>query len=79
MKLAFMKVAAELSGSRGLLLQRQVRQANEPAELLVLHNDLLDALPRQTSRAQQLRNELNSQLDRLFPETAPLGDVGLLV
>ena len=79
MKLAFMKVAAELSGSRGLLLQRQVRQANEPAELLVLHKDLVDALPRETSRARQLRNELSSQLDRLFPETEPLGKLGLLV
>jgi hypothetical protein len=76
MKLAFMKVAAELHGSRGMLLQRQVRRANDPAELLVLHNDIIEALPRHTSRGEHLRNELNSQLDRLFPETQALGDLG---
>jgi hypothetical protein len=79
MKLAFMRVAAEVSGSRGMALQLQVRRAHEPADLLVLHKDIFDALPRDGARFRSLREELDRQLDRLFPETHPLVTVGPLV
>jgi hypothetical protein len=79
MKLAFMRAAAEVPGSRGMALQLQVRRAHELADLLVLHKDIFDALPRDGARFRSLREELNRQLDRLFPETQPLGTVGPLL
>lgn len=69
MKTCFMRAAAQIDGSTGALLQRQVRLASEVIELWRLHQAVLDALPQGQAEADLYRHELMLQIDSAFPET----------
>jgi hypothetical protein len=77
MKRVFLDAASMLDGSAGVQLRRRIRLALEPTDLLVLQNDLLDALPSDDERSAQHRHALYRQLDQLFPDTALTGFVPL--
>jgi len=79
MKLGFIKIAAEARGAMGNRLQRRVRQAQDPADLIGLQQDLADALPQGSSQAERLRQELAQQLQRLFATAASMSSFGSLV
>lgn len=68
MKLAFIKVASVLAGSPGARLQLRVRQAQDPADLLVLQHDLESALPEADAGTERLRADLTQQLERFFAQ-----------
>ena len=70
MKTSFMSAAAEIEGTTGALLQRQVRLASEVIELWRLRHALLTALPRDQASTDMHRRELRQQLDSAFPERA---------
>lgn len=67
MKTCFMRAAADIEGSTGALLQRQVRLAGEVIELWRLRHAVLSALP-QSQASEMHRQELMQQIDSAFPE-----------
>lgn len=68
MKTSFMRAAADIEGTAGRLLQRQVRQCAEVIELWRLRHAVMGALPHGRAEAEQHRLELQRQLDSAFPE-----------
>jgi len=68
MKTCFMRAAADIEGSAGMLIQRKVRQASEVIELWRLRHAVLSGLPRDQVDANVHRQELMHQLDSAFPE-----------
>ncbi|MDC8773245.1 hypothetical protein [Roseateles albus] len=75
LKLAFLRVAAEVPGEMGRHLQTLVRHASEPIELWLLHASLLAAVPKdlepELGRAQQHRLSLMAALAQNYPDRAP--------
>lgn len=70
LKGSFMRAAAEVEGSLGARLQRQVRQATEPVQLWRLGGAMLAALrAREDERAAIHRVELRRQLDSIFADS----------
>jgi len=79
MKLGFIKLAAQARGTMGSRLQQRVRQAQDPADLIGLQQDLADSLPHDSSQAERLRQELAQQLQRMFAPAASMSGFGSLV
>jgi len=73
MKRVYLDAASPLEGSTGARLRRRIRQAIEPADLLELHVELLDALSPQDAYAAAHRRALHRQLDEVFPDSALTG------
>ncbi|MEK8048198.1 MAG: hypothetical protein CFE46_18860 [Burkholderiales bacterium PBB6] len=74
MKLLFMRAVADLAGPKGLWLQHQVRQANDPNDLWVLRGALLVALHQRSDlAARKMRGEIYRQLDSVFPDSLSAG------
>ena len=67
MKTCFMRAAADIEGSTGVLLQRKVRMASEVIELWRLRHAVLGALPRDKESSEMHRQELMQQIGA-FPE-----------
>jgi hypothetical protein len=71
LKLVCTRIAAEVPGSQGIELQRQVRQACEPIELWMLRSTLLSALPEHCELALVYRADMEIAMARAFPRHQP--------
>jgi hypothetical protein len=76
LKMTFMRAAADIDGSLGERLRRQVRHASEPVQLWRLRAAVLAALRANHERTPVHRVELRRQLDSIFADSSfdPLAD-----
>lgn len=70
LKQSFMRAADDLQGPDADWLRRKVRQANDSTELWRLRPTIFALLPDGDLRSELHRNELNRQLDSIFPESS---------
>ena len=70
LKLCFMRAAADIDGSLGARLLRQVRRASEPVHLWRLRAAVLAALQSSHDRTPVHRIELRRQLDSIFADSS---------
>jgi hypothetical protein len=70
LKLCFMRAAADIDGSLGARLQRQVRHASEAVQLWQLRAAVLAALQASHERTPIHRIELRRQLDSIFADSS---------
>jgi hypothetical protein len=75
LKQSFMRAVDELSGPDADWLHRKVRQANDSTELWRLRPTIFALLPEGEARSALHRNELNRQLDSVFPESSAVDSV----
>jgi len=68
MKLLFQRATAPLEDRKGEWLRQQVRLANDPMDLWLLHGPVLRALSLDDQRHRGIRAELYRSLDSIFPE-----------
>ena len=71
MKCCFLSAASDIKGASGALLQRQVRCADDVAQLGRLRVALLDALTPTHERTVAHREALQRHVDALFPDSGP--------
>ena len=71
MKASFISAASDVEGAIGALLQRQVRCADDAAQLGRLRVALLDALTPTHERTAGHREALQRHVDALFPDSGP--------
>jgi len=77
MKRVYLDAASPLPGSEGARLRRRIRNAVEPADLLAVHTELLDALAPLEDDAVTQRHALHRQLGEAFVDAALTGFVPL--
>lgn len=71
LKLRFMQAAAQVDGERGEWLQRELRRAEQPTDLLRLRGHVFAALAGDDVSRRQTRHWLRRSLDTLMPESVP--------
>lgn len=69
MKQRFIDAVAEVEGSRGQWLRRQVRQTEAPVDLWLLRGAVFDALKGSGEARYRTRMDLYKALDSVFPES----------
>lgn len=77
MKRVYLDAASPLQGSAGARLRRRIRQAIEPADLIAVHAELLDALAPLDQGAITQRHALHRQLGEAFVDATLTGFVPL--
>lgn len=77
MKRVYLDAASPLQGSTGARLRRRIRHAVEPADLLAVHAELLDALAPLEADSVTQRHALHRQLGEAFVDAALTGFVPL--
>lgn len=71
LKQNFMHAVAALDDDRGRWLRDQVRQAEEPEDLLLLRGHVFASLSGLDAGRTERRRMLRRSLDSLFPDSAP--------
>lgn len=71
LKQDFMHAVAALDDERGRWLQTQVRQAEEPEDLLLLRGHVFACLSGADAGRTERRRMLRRTLDSQFPDSAP--------
>ena len=77
LKQQFMAAIETLDGMRGDWLRRQVRQAHEPVDLWMLRGAVFAALETLDGHSRRTRDQLNREIDSVFPDSGMLQTWGL--
>lgn len=77
LKQRFMQAVDLLDGMRGDWLRHQVRQAHEPIDLWMLRGAVFAALETLDEHSRRTRDDLDREIDSVFPDSGMLQTWGL--